>query len=203
VALVGLWAIRLTANWALSWPGFDHEDFRYVDMRGGLPRGVPWPVVSFVVVQLIPTLMVFVAMLPLWPALGDPSRDFGALDVVAAVVTSAAIVLETVADRQLHAFTGDPANRGRPIEHGLWAWSRHPNYVGEIGFWTGLFLFGLAANPSWWWTLVGPVLIVVMFLSASIPMMEQRSLARRPAYADYQKRVAMLVPLRPRRHMSA
>jgi steroid 5-alpha reductase family enzyme len=196
IVLVALWAIRLTANWGIGWSGLDHEDWRYVGLREGLPRGVPWWLVSFTGIQLMPTLVVFAGMLSLWPALGAPRNGFGVLDVVATIVTAAAIALETQADRQLHAFTRDPAHRGQPMERGLWGWSRHPNYLGEITFWWGLWLFGLAADPSWWWTVVSPVLMVLLFEAASIPMMEKRSLERRPAYADYQARVAKLLPLR-------
>jgi steroid 5-alpha reductase family enzyme len=146
----------------------------------------------------VPTLFVFGAMIPLWPALASPNHNFGVLDVVAAVVTFGGVALETQADRQMAAFTSNPAHRGLSMDQGLWRWSRHPNYLGEITFWTGLWLFALASNPSWWWTVVGPLLIIAMFQGASIPMMERRSLERRPSYADYQSRVAKLLPLRPR-----
>ncbi len=196
VALVLAWAIRLTSNWILGWTGFDHEDWRYVGLREGLPRGVPWPLVSFLAIQLMPTVVVFAGMLPLWPALGIGRNGFGVLDVVGIVVTSAAIVLETESDRQMRVFTHDPAHRGRSMDQGLWGRSRHPNYLGEIGFWWGLWFFGLAADPSWWWTVIGPLLMVALFEAASIPMMENRSLDRRPDYAAYQARVPRLVPLR-------
>jgi steroid 5-alpha reductase family enzyme len=196
LVLVLAWAIRLTANWAIGWSGLNHEDWRYVGIREGLPQGVPWWLASFTGIQLMPTLVVFAGMLSLWPALGAPRHSFGVLDVVATVVTGAAILLETQADRQLHAFTRVPANRGLSVERGLWAWSRHPNYLGEITFWWGLWLFGLAAAPSWWWTVAGPLVMVVLFETTSIPMMEKRSLGRRPEYAKYQARVARLLPLR-------
>lgn len=196
VLLVFAWAVRLTLNWAVGWSGLDHEDWRYVSLREGLPRPVPWWFVSFTGIQLMPTVVVFAGMLSLWPALGDGRNGFGVLDVVATIVTAAAILLEMQADRQLHAFTGTPANRGRPMDQGLWGWSRHPNYLGEITFWWGLWLFALAADPSWWWTVIGPVIMVVLFEAASIPMMENRSLERRPEYATYQARVAKLLPLR-------
>lgn len=196
IVLVLAWAIRLTRNWTLGWTGFDHEDWRYSGLREGLPRGVPWPVVSFLAIQLMPTLVVFVGLLPLWPALGIGRHGFGVLDVVGILVTGGAIVLETEADRQMRAFTQNPVNRGKPMDQGLWGRSRHPNYLGEIGFWWGLWFFALAADPSWWWTVVGPLLIVALFEAASIPMMETRSLDRRPEYAAYQARVPKLIPLR-------
>jgi steroid 5-alpha reductase family enzyme len=195
LVLVFLWAVRLTGNWSIGWHGLMQEDWRYVHLRE--TRGpLPWWLVSLTGVQLVPTLIVFLGLLPLWPALGAPRHRFNWLDVVAAVVTAAAIVIETVADNQLRAFARDPANRGRTIDVGLWSRSRHPNYFGEITFWWGLWLFGLAADPSWWWTVVGPVAMVALFLTASIPMMETRSLERRPSYADYQRAVPKLVPIR-------
>ena len=197
IGLVVAWAIRLTGNWAIGWHGFTQEDWRYVHLRE--TRGlVPWWLVNLVGIQLVPTLVVFVGLLPLWPALGAPRRDFNLLDVVAIIVTATAIVVETVADNQMRAFTRDAANRGRTIDVGLWSRSRHPNYLGEIGMWCGLFLFGLAADPSWWWTVAGPAVMVLLFETASIPLMEQRSTQRRREYAEYQRRVPRLLPLRVR-----
>ena len=106
--------------------------------------------------------------------------------------------IEVVADRQKRAFRRDPANRGRFIATGLWAWSRHPNYFGEISFWVGLWLFGVAAGAPWW-AAAGWISMVVLFAGASIPMAEKRSLARRPHYAEHQKRVSMLIPLPPKK----
>jgi steroid 5-alpha reductase family enzyme len=199
VALVLAWAVRLTGNWMIGWRGFTQEDWRYVDMRASTRGRLPWWLVSLVGIQLVPTLIVFVGLLPLWPALAVPRHGFTWLDVVATVVTLAAIALETVADNQMRAFVRDPANRGRPNDVGLWGRSRHPNYLGEITFWCGVFLFGLAAAPSWWWTVVGPVVMVLLFESTSIPMMEERSRQRRPDYAAYEQAVPKLLPVRWRR----
>jgi steroid 5-alpha reductase family enzyme len=105
-----------------------------------------------------------------------------------------AIVLETVADLQLRGFAANPANRGKTVDVGLWRWSRHPNYFGEITLWWGLWLFGLAAAPNWWWTIIGPLGMVALFLWISIPLMERRSLERRGDYAKYQKDVSVLLP---------
>jgi len=121
------------------------------------------------------------------------------VDIAAVVVTGAAIAVEAVADRQLRRFAGDPANRGQILDRGLWRYSRHPNYLGEIGFWWGLWLFGLAAAPSWWWTVLGPIVMVLLFTFVSVPLLDRRSLIRRPSYADHMRRVPALIPRRPRR----
>jgi steroid 5-alpha reductase family enzyme len=121
-------------------------------------------------------------------------RPFGPLDVAAVVVTGGAILTEAVADLQLHRFARDPANRGRILDTGLWKYSRHPNYLGEISFWWGLWLFGLAAAPDWWWSVAGPSVMVLLFAFVSVPMMDRRSAARRPAYAEHMRAVPALLP---------
>jgi steroid 5-alpha reductase family enzyme len=186
--LVLAWAVRLTANWARGWRGLGHEDWRYVQIRG--QNRAPWWLVSLTGIQLMPTLTVFAGLLAVWPAMRD--RPLNVIDAVALVVTVAAIAIETVADVQLHAFTA--ARPGKIADRGLWRISRHPNYLGEILFWWGLWLFGLAAAPSWWWTVAGPVLMVLLFAFVSVPMMDRRSLARRPAYAEHMRRVPALLP---------
>src|SRR5690606_11196705 len=158
VVLIVAWATRLTWNWASGWAGLSQEDWRYVQLRQQRGR-LPWWLVSLTGIQLVPTLVVFAAMLSVWPALTG-TGPISWLDLIAAAVTTGALVLETVADLQLRRFVRLPANSGRVANVGLWRWSRHPNYVGEIGIWVGLFLFGLAAAPDWWWTVVGPLAMV-------------------------------------------
>ncbi len=193
VALVAAWGVRLTWNWARGWTGFAHEDWRYLDYRRKTGRAY-W-LVSFLGLHLMPTVTVFLGMLALWPALLSPA-PLGWLDAVAAAVTAGAIVLEATADAQLRAFRQRPGHEPGQIMHvGLWARCRHPNYLGEVSFWWGLFLFGLAGDlHAWWWTLVGPVWITTMFVTISIPLIDRRSLARRPGYAEHIRRVPALLP---------
>lgn len=195
LAVVFLWAIRLTANWARGWPGLDHEDWRYVEMR---TNGHPYWLQSFFGLHLVPTIEVYLGCLPLVPALVRGTEPVGVLDGLALLVGLAAVVLELVADEQLRRFNRTKAS-GDICDVGLWSWSRHPNYFGELCFWWSLFLFGLAAAPSYWWTVIGAVSITIMFAAASIPMLEKRSAARRPAWADYARRTSVLVPRPPRR----
>ena len=81
---------------------------------------------------------------------------------------------------------------------GLWGRSRHPNYFGEITFWWGLCILGLAADPSALWILVGPVAIALLFLFVNLPMIEKRMAKRRPGWAEHAARVPLLLPLDPR-----
>jgi steroid 5-alpha reductase family enzyme len=194
LVLVLAWSARLTANWVISWRGLSHEDWRYVQLREQRRPGVPWWLINLAGIQLMPTLVVFAGLLAVWPATTVTGRPWNPLDVAAVAVTAGAILLEATADRQLHRFTGDPANRGAIIDRGLWRHSRHPNYLGEIVFWWGMWLFGLAAAPDWWWTIIGPVVMVLLFTFVSVPMMDRRSLIRRPAYAEHMRHVPALLP---------
>ena len=192
-----VYAVRLTSNFYRDWPGLTKEDFRYVGFRRASGR-LYWPV-SFVGIHLFPTIMVFLGCLPMYAVSQGGESGFGWLDVVAAVVVLGAIVLAFSADEQMRAFRADPRNRGRSIRTGLWALSRHPNYLGEIATWWGLWLFTLAAAPRWWWTVIGAAAITVMFVLVSVPMMEKRALATREGYRVYQERTPMLLPRPGRR----
>ena len=195
--LVNAWAIRLTANWATYWPGLHHEDWRYPLVRER--AGVFAVQADFLGIHLFPTIQVFLGCLPLLLIVQYPEALNGLLFWIGCIVTAGAILIEMIADIQLHDFikTRKP---GQLMDKGLWGWSRHPNYFGEISFWVGLMLFGLAVDPSqWWWICPGAVSMILMFVFASIPFLDNRSLERRPEYAEYMKRVSALVPLPPKR----
>lgn len=197
LALVWAWGIRLTTNWSLYWGGLKHEDWRYPMVRERAGRfAVP---ADFLGIHLFPTLQVFLGCLPILAVLMAPQVPLGWLDLLALLVTAGAILIEMLADIQLHAFIAR-RKPGQLLNQGLWAWSRHPNYFGEISFWVGLALFGLAAMPQhWWWICAGALAMTLMFVLVSVPFLDQRSLARRPDYADYMQRVSALIPLPPRR----
>jgi len=194
--LVAIWGARLTWNWARGWRGLDHEDWRYVDLRRTTGRAY-W-LVSLVGLHLLPTLWVFAGLLPVYAAVCAPAHPLGALDALAALVTAAAIALEAASDEALRRYRASSPQPGGFLASGLWSWSRHPNYLGEIGFWWGLWLFGVAAAPRLWWTLAGPVSITLMFRFVSLPMIETRMRERRPGYAEWAAR-SSLVLLRPPR----
>ena len=192
VALVLAWGARLTWNWARGWDGLSHEDWRYVDLRH--KTGKAYWLVSFLGLHTMPTLWVYLGSLSLIPALCTGSAPLGVLDIAAFVVTAGAIAIETLADEQLRAFRREDHPSGTIMASGLWSRSRHPNYLGEIGFWWGLFLFALAAYPCGWLCIAGPLAINALFVFISIPMIDKRSVARRPAYAEHMKQLPGLLP---------
>lgn len=190
--VVWFWAIRLTLNWAKHWPGLEHEDWRYAIVRQRAPKLEVF--LDFFGIHFFPTVQVFLGMLPLYAAVALSNRGIGVLDYVALVVGISAVVIQLVADRQLHTFLA-VRKPGEIISHGLWRWSRHPNYLGEILFWFSLALFGLGSYPEgWWWQPLGFVAMLAMFVFASIPLMEKRSLERRPKYQEVINTTPMLFP---------
>jgi len=195
--VVMLWAIRLTANWVYAFPGLHHEDWRYPMFK---QRAGRWEFLAdLFAIHLIPTCQVFLGMVPVYVAVTQPGSGLVWLSWLAFVIGLAAVLLELVADVQMHRFVA-AREPGQAMDRGLWGWSRHPNYFGEFSFWFALALFGIAAAPaSWWWLIIGALAILAMFLGASIPMMEERSLQRRPAYQDVIDRVSRFVPRPPRK----
>ena len=105
---------------------------------------------------------------------------------------------EFIADEQMKIFCKINPDSDKVMDVGLWAACRHPNYFGEISFWWGLFFFAIAADYSWWWTIAGPIAMVVLFIGISIPLIENKQLKKRPDYADYKRRVSMIIPWFPK-----
>lgn len=194
--LITLYGVRLTYNWARGWTGLGHEDWRYIDLRR--QTGVLFPVVNFLGIMLLPTVLVYLGCVPMVPALVDGAAPLNVLDGVGAVVLLGGTVMEGVADRQLRRFVGQRTEAGAIMDQGLWAWSRHPNYFGEISVWVGVLFFGWASGALELWMLAGVASMIGLFGGISIPMMEKRQLDRKPAYADYQRRTSMLIPWPPR-----
>ena len=200
------WGGRLTWNFMRGWPGLVHEDWRYVDFREKTGRAY-W-LVSLTGIHLFPTLLVFAALLPAWQVLSPdvtiressvltPPLSYG-LDVLALLVCLSAVAIQGIADNQLRAHRASKPPKGSILDSGLWRYSRHPNYFGEVLFWWGIWLFGLAYQPYILWPIVGPLGITALFVFASVPMTDKKTLQSRPHYAEHMKKVSGLIPL-PRR----
>jgi steroid 5-alpha reductase family enzyme len=192
IGALGLWGARLTWNFLRGWTGLGHEDWRYVEIRKKT-GGAYW-IVSFLGIHLMPTLLVFGGSVSAYVAIAGRGRPLGWLDAVAAVVTFGAIAIEATADAQLRRFVLARTDLSKTLETGLWRWSRHPNYFGEIMLWWGLWLFAMAAAPGAWWTVAGPLAITGLFAGVSVPLMDTRMVERRPGFAERMRRTRAIVP---------
>lgn len=186
------WGIRLTLNWAVRWSGIRHQDWRYTMLKGKSPR--LWFLTNLMGINMMPTILVFLALVPVYTALFFPGDANYTLLGLGFLTCLAAMGIQLVADRQMDSFKSRLTDKGEYIDEGIWRYSRHPNYFGEILFWWGLWIMQMAVNHAFWYTVIGPILMSLLFVFVSIPMMEKHILSTRPGYAKYQQEVTILVP---------
>jgi steroid 5-alpha reductase family enzyme len=135
---------------------------------------------------------------------GNERRSIGWVAIVGMGIWVVGFAIEAVADQQKSAFKKNPANEGRFITSGLWAWSRHPNYFGEITLWTGIAIMALPVLSGWRWaTLISPVFVVVLLTRVSgIPTLEARAEKRwgdDEEFQTYTRTTPVLIPRPPHR----
>jgi steroid 5-alpha reductase family enzyme len=190
--IVFIYSVRLTYNWLREWRGLKDEDWRYQLYREKMGKNF-W-LINLVGLQLMPTVMVYLGSISLYPAISLRTTTIGFIDILAVIIAGGGIFLETLADQQLYKFRKKRENAEQIIKTGLWHYSRHPNYFGEILFWWGLYLFAIAAEISFYWAIIGPIFITILFYVVSIPMMEKRNLERKPEYKRYKEQTTKLIP---------
>ncbi len=196
-AIVALWALRLALHLFLRWRRQGHEDRRYAAMRR--KAGPRFAIMSLFTVFWLQAGVLWIVSLPLQAAFAAAPSPLGPLDFAGAAIAIAGFVIEALADDQLTRFGRDPANRGRVLDTGLWAWSRHPNYFGDTAMWWGLFLLCLSASHAWW-TIIGPIAMTYFLLQVSgVPLLERKMADRRPEYAEYVRRTSSFIPWPPKR----
>ena len=185
------WGWRLTRNWVITFKGIGHEDWRYTKYRSLHPA--LFHLINFFGLNMVPTLVVFAAMLPglkLYEAEGSLCPVSVAVLILGFIVCLIAPTIQLIADKQSHDFRA--AHPGEVCNVGLWKHGRHPNYFGEILFWWGIWIMYVPFGGIDWYIL-GPIAMTALFLGISIPLMEHRQLANKPAYAEYKKQTRMLI----------
>ncbi len=190
VGVIAFWAIRLTFNWAMTFKGLDHEDWRYQYFKERFPR--LWPLVNLLGIHLMPTAIVIMVMIPaLLYLLNNPTIN--PVVFLGAFLSTLATLIQWHSDKTIHQFKR--TNPKQICNQGLWQYSRHPNYFGEILMWFGVFVMLMGVAPSYYYSGIGPIINLLLFLSVSIPLMEQRQLKRKEGYNQYIEQTNMLIPL--------
>lgn len=182
------WALRLTYNWYLNWNNLDHEDFRYVDLKNN--NKFMAFINDLFGIHLIPTLIVNVSLYPIYVALTSDSLN--ELVYLGFILIIIAVIIQYISDDQMRKFRKDKSNLGKTMKYGLWKYSRHPNYLGEVSFWFGIYIFALASGSSSMWLLACPIVMLGLFIFISCPMMDNRSLVRRSDYKEYMDKTPQL-----------
>ena len=190
IAVVSFWAVRLTANWAYTFGDLTHQDWRYSMLRE--KTGVFYPIINLVGIHLVPTLVVYGCILPGVYAVREGLAG-NIFSVFLLLVSLSAAVMQGAADIQMHRFR---RNKTAPfIRVGLWKYSRHPNYLGEILMWWGVGMSVVVASPNVPYLLAGAVANTLLFLAVSIPMADKRQ-SRKPGFDKYKSETRMLLPIK-------
>jgi steroid 5-alpha reductase family enzyme len=191
LAAVSLWAIRLGV-FLLGRVLVNGKDKRFDDMRGS--------VIKFGRFWLLQGLTVFVVLLSSLLFWDSKRTHLGLASIVGLVVFILGLVLEAIADQQKRKFSQNPANKGKWIASGVWGCSRHPNYLGEILVWSGLYVFVMPSlsSTSKITALISPLYIIVLLLFVSgIPLLEKsadKKWGSNKDYIKYKQRVPLLIP---------
>ena len=190
VIAVIIWGIRLTANWAYTFKGLKFQDWRYTMLSE--KTGKAYVLVNFLGIHLFPTLVVYGCMVPMVVAFENQlTLSYGTTYFF--LTALCAVALQLFSDIQMHKYRKN--RNGAFIRIGLWKYSRHPNYLGEILMWWGVAAAVVLTSPSAWYLAAGAVANTILFLAVSIPMADGRQ-SRKAGFAEYKAETRMLLPIK-------
>jgi steroid 5-alpha reductase family enzyme len=192
--LVSIWGLRLA--WHIHSRNKGRaEDYRYLAWRK--EWGKWFYLRSYFQVYILQGVFLFLIVLPVLLINKNAGVSLGLLDFLGVAMWLVGFYFEAVGDAQLARFIKNPTNKGKLMQSGLWAYTRHPNYFGEVMQWWGIWLVAFSV-PSGWLGIIGPVTITFLILKVSgIPILEKK-MKENPEFESYKKRVSMFVPLPPR-----
>lgn len=203
LALVTIWAIRLFVH--VGWRNLikTEEDVRYANWRR--QWGNTWIWRSYLQVFVLQPLILYILISPVLLAIAtapaspdvSPQPPLSPLAWVGLAIWALGFIFEAVGDEQLRRFKSDKKNKGQLMTTGLWSWTRHPNYFGEITLWWGIWLM-VAELPYGWATVIGPLGVTYLILKVSGVTMLEELMQKRPGYAEYAAKTPRFFPRPPR-----
>ena len=183
------WGIRLTGNWAYTFGGLKHQDWRYTKFEN--ESGKIYPLINLSGIHLMPTLIVYLCTLPaVFVIRNELSANAGS--VIGMAVCIGAATLQLFSDVQMQKYRKSGENG--LIRTGLWKYARHPNYLGEILMWWGVGIQAVSVMPDHWYLLAGALANTIMFFAVSIPLADKRQ-SQKPGYAEYKAATRSLLPI--------
>ncbi len=196
MALLAFWSLRLFFHLGIRTLSHDQEDIRYQKMRADWKDS--WMIQSYLKVFVLQGILMIVNVSPVLWIIASSQKSLTGFSLAAAAVWAVGFVIESLSDYQLTKFKKNPANRGQLIRTGLWGWSRHPNYFGEIVQWWALFLLALPLEGGFF-TIIGPLMITFFLVKVSgIPLLE-KNMQSRSGFEDYKKTTSLLIPWPPKK----
>ena len=192
--LILFWAIRLTYNYTKTFHDISYIDWRYKQIKE--KTGKLYQIVNLLGICLVPTIIVYAASIPSFLFVID-NLKFEYIQIIGYVVILLSVCIEMKADIDLHEFKKIRNDRNEIIRIGLWKYSRHPNYLGEICFWYGVAMVYVFCDfTKNWYYIFGAVLDNALFLGISIPLAEKNLRTYKEGYDEYKKNTSMLIPIK-------
>lgn len=192
--LVSIWGLRLSSHIYMRNKN-KAEDYRYLQWRNDW--GKWFYIRSYFQVYILQGVLLFLIVLPILLINKGAASPLGLIDLMGVLVWLFGFYFEVVGDAELARFIKNPSNKGKLMRSGLWAYTRHPNYFGEVTQWWGLFLISLSL-PGSLIGIIGPLTITFLILKVSgIPLLEKK-MEENPEFAEYKRRVSVFLPLPPR-----
>ena len=188
-----LYSVRLTVNFIKGFHGLGYVDWRYNMLKE--KSGKLFQLVNLFGICMFPTLVVYLASVPLFIYASLDVDSFSYLDLIGSAVILVGIYFELIADLQMKAFIKIRKSREDVIDIGMWKYSRHPNYLGEILIWFGVAFILIIHNYQMAYWIVGAIVNLLMFLFISIPMEEKHMLEYKPNLKEYIKTTSCLLLL--------
>lgn len=193
-ALVTLWGVRLSAHIGLRSRG-KTEDFRYQKMRTDWGKTVVWR--SFLQVYVLQGFFMWVISLPILVASVADFPTLNGFSAVGVLLWVIGFAFEAIGDYQLSVFIKQKKNKGDIMQTGLWQYTRHPNYFGEVVLWWGIFIVVLPLDNGVW-SIFSPLMITFLLLKVSgIPMLEAKY-KDNPQFQAYKRRTSAFFPMLPK-----
>lgn len=189
--LVSIWGLRLAWHIYTRNKG-KGEDYRYLAWRK--EWGIWFYPRSYLQVYLLQGFLLFLIVFPVLVINKNFNSSLVWFDLIGVLVWLFGFYFEVMGDAQLAKFISNPANKGKLMQSGLWAYTRHPNYFGEVTLWWGIWLIAVYV-PNGIFTIIGPLTITFLILKVSgIPMLEKK-MEENPEFAEYKRKVSKFIPL--------
>jgi len=186
-----LWAVRLICH---VYKRYDGKDPRFASWNW---QGFKALIINFVWI-FGQSIMIVIMSYPIILINRNQLAGLSLLDYIGCIVWITGFVIESISDHQLFLFKKDPANKGHVMQSGLWHYSRHPNYFGEVVMWWGIFLVALTL-PYGWTAIITPVTITFLLLFVTgVPLLED-AMRDNAEYQEYKKNTSMFIPWFPKK----
>lgn len=188
VLVILIWGIRLTVNFGYTFKNLKHQDWRYTMLSEKTKK--LYPVVNFLGIHLFPTIVVYLCILPACYIIVK-NYAFNIYAFSFLIISIVGVVIQGIADIQMHKYR--KSRNSIFIRNGLWKYSRHPNYLGEVLMWWGIGLFSFCLSNNIL-LLIGALVNNLMFIFISVPLADGRQ-SKKEGFKEYKKETRMMLPV--------